>query len=95
MKGYPKRLNSKADYEYVRENFPKEMWEKSFQSLLDTRCGWFNIGEAAGDGVTDDTHKVVPDDETGKKYQLEWKENPDCLMNRLGYTKEEVEKILE
>ncbi len=95
MKGYPKHLNSKEDYEYARKNFPKEKWEKSFRSLLDTRSDWFNIGEAEGEGVTDDTHKAVEDKETGRKYQFELRENPDCMLNRIGYTAEEVENILK
>lgn len=92
MEGYPKHLNCKADYEYVRQNFPREMWEHSFKSMLDT-CAWFNTGEVE-EGVTDDTHKVEEDKETGKKCQFEWRENPDCTLNRIGYTKEEVESIL-
>lgn len=94
MEGYPKHLNSKEDYEYARKNFPKEKWEKSFQSLLDTRFDWFNVGEAVGDGVTDATHKVLDDEETGRKYQYVFKENPECMMNKIGYTEEEVKDIL-
>ena len=37
MKGYPKNLNTKFDYLYVKENFKRELWEKDFQNLLDTR----------------------------------------------------------
>ena len=51
MVGYPKYLNTKADYEFVRANFPKEKWEGAFQSLLDTRCNWFNHGEINGEGI--------------------------------------------
>lgn len=31
MVGYPKSLKTKEDYEYVRNNFPKEMWKKIFR----------------------------------------------------------------
>lgn len=94
MQGYPKHLNCKEDYEYVRANFPREKWEKSFQSLLNTQYAWFNTGAVEGDGVTDDTHKVVKDEETGKQYQFEYRLNPDCTMNRIGYTEEEIRQIL-
>lgn len=95
MKGYPKNLNSREDYEYVRTHYPKEMWKDTFQSLIDTSSDWFNIGEADGDGITDDTHMVVNDEETGKKYQYERKENPYCIMNQLGYTEEEIRKYID
>lgn len=97
MKGFPKWLNSKADYLYVKDNFPKEQWEDKFQALLDDRLSWFNIGEITNDGITDDTHKVVVSENMGesKKYQYELRENPDCTMYRLGFTVDELEALLQ
>lgn len=97
MVGYPKSLNTKEDYEFVRKNFPKENWRKDFQDLLDTRMDWFNVGalEKGESGVVDDSHRIVADEQTGEKYQYEYKENPNCRMKALGYTADEVEKILE
>ena len=43
MKGYPKNLKTKFDYLYVKENFKRELWEKDFQNLLDTRMDWFFV----------------------------------------------------
>ena len=42
MRGYPKNLNTKKDYEYVRANFPAEEWKPDWQKLLDTMkdCHW-------------------------------------------------------
>ena len=97
MVGYPKFLNTKEDYEFVRANFPKEEWESDFKALLNERYEWFNLGEIEGEGVTDDTHKVVEDkrdDETVVRYQYEYKENENARIYRLGYTVEEVENIL-
>ena len=97
MVGYPKFLNTKEDYEFVRANFPKEQWESDFKALLNERYEWFNLGEIEGEGVTDDTHKVVEDkrdDETVVRYQYEYKENENARIYRLGYTVEEVEAIL-
>lgn len=94
MVGYPKHLNTKEDYEFVRKNFPKEKWASAFQSLLDTCFEWFNAGEIASDGVTDDTHKVVTDEQTGVKYQYVYKENPNCRMKQLGYTEDEIKSII-
>lgn len=94
MVGYPKTLNTKDDYEFVKNNFPKDMWKDDFQDLLDTRYDWFNEGEVSGEGVSDDTHKIVEDTEANKKYQYVYKENMNCLMYQLGYTADEVESIL-
>ena len=58
MVGYPKYLNTKDDYEFVRKNFPKDMWQSAFESLLDTRRDWFNEGEITGTGITDETQNA-------------------------------------
>ncbi len=99
MNGYPQTLNDRADYDYVRENFPKSDWEKDYQNLLDTVYEWFNLGKLADgeEGVTDETHKVVTCemcDEKAERYQYEYKENPDARIFRLGFTVDEVKSIL-
>lgn len=94
MRGFPKHLNSKEDYEFIKAHFPKEQWKPAFELLLKSRKEWFNLGETT-EGVNDETHKVVEDKENGKKYQFELKDNPSCTMYRIGYTEEEVKKILE
>lgn len=98
MDGYPKNLNTKQDYEYVRNHFSKEQWEGDFRDLLTSSKDWFNVGKITGNGVTDDTHKVVVDEGIGgapsATYQYELRENPDAKIFRIGYTVEEVEKIL-
>ncbi len=95
MIGYPKTLNTKEDYLYVKENFPKSEWRQDFKDLLDTQYDWFYEKTLADDdeGVTDDTHKVVEmkeNDESTKKAQYVLKENPTCRMNQLGFTKAEI-----
>lgn len=92
--GYPKHLNTKEDYEFVRRNFIKTEWENDFKALLDGEKEWFNVGETA-DGISDSTHKVIVDEQSGKTYQYELKVNSNCKMYQLGYTCDEVEKILE
>lgn len=103
MRGYPKFLNTKEDYEYVRKNFPKEQWEQDFKALLDTQREWFFVKELAeGEiGLSDDTHKIevehseMSNDSKSHSYQYELRYNPQCLMARIGYTEEEVKAILE
>lgn len=101
MIGYPKHLNTKFDYEFVRDNFPKEKWESDFQALLDSQYEWFFVKylEDGEEGITDDTHKVVEEEgleesETKKRSQYEYRHNPDCLLCRLGFTEEEVKEAL-
>lgn len=107
MKGYPKHLNTKADYIYVKENFKRELWEKDFRNLLDTRMDWFFVKNlnSQEEGFNDSTHKVVENkseelDKDGKLIekvtysQFELKENPQCKLNLIGFTVDEVLKIL-
>lgn len=96
MVGYPKCLNTREDYEFVRTNFSKEDFRQDFQNLLDTMGDWFNMGKLSDgeQGKTDDTHKIVKDAETGDSYQYEFKVNPNCRLFQLGYTEEYVKKIL-
>lgn len=100
MKGYPKTLASREDYEYVAANFPPELWRPDWQNLLDTMCDWFFVRELTdlSEGVTDDTHKVeVNEDETGAKTytQYEWRVNPTCKLFRIGFTEQEVRDKLD
>ena len=97
MRGKPKHLNSKQDYINFAKLWPAEGKQK-FQSLLDGKISWVNTGKIDDDGITDETHKVsiLKDDEDNitEKYQLEWKENPQAKIFRLGFTAEEVEKLI-
>ena len=93
MVGFPKHLNSKNDYLYVIENFPRPQWEPHLRALLDNRFGWFCTGPADGEGATDATHRVeVMED--GGKLQYEYRENPQATIYRIGFTVEEVEALL-
>jgi hypothetical protein len=95
MKGYPKHLNTKQDYEYVRKNFPKRKWEKDFQALLESEKAWQvtkSLSKEEND-VEDKTHKVIEAEDT--RVQMELKVNKNSKMKRLKYTNEEVNEILQ
>lgn len=107
MKGYPQHLNTKADYMYVREHFPREQWLPDFQALLNSTHDWFfeKHLDTKEDGLNDGTHKVVENksvelDKDGKPIekvtysQYELKKNPQCKLNLIGFTVDEVLKIL-
>lgn len=100
MKGYPKFLSTKADYEYVRSNFPKEAWAKDFQALLDTQYEWMYVKDLEDGeiGMSDDTHKIEIDSEQlggdGTRRQYEYAYNPHCKLVQIGYTADEVKRFL-
>ena len=104
MKGYPKNLNTKEDYEYVRENFPSSEWKKDWQNLLDTMEDWVPTGElkSKDDGKTDSTHKVIESETTGADgekttvyTQCELQTIPTCKLLRLGFTKQYVQSVVK
>ena len=108
MIGFPKNLNTKADYEYVRQHFVPELWRPKFQELLDTEKDWFFVKELTSqeEGIEDDTHKIEEqleqDDVEAQSaepakvfYQFEYRVNPDCKLLQLGYTHDEVVELLQ
>lgn len=96
MKGFPKHLNTREDYEYIKANFPEEKWKPEYQLLLDSEYAWFFVQtlDSEDAGVTDATHKVVTEekmDGEGVIYQqYEYRVNPTCKLLRLGFTHDEV-----
>lgn len=99
MKDYPKHLNTKADYLYVKDNFPKSMWEQDFQNLLDTQYDWVITSElnSKEDGIEDDTHKIIEMQEMQsdiKYYQSELKDIETAPIHQMNFTVKEVKKIL-
>ena len=100
MRGEPKHLNTKADYEYLKANYPESIWQPAYQSLYDDRLQEFNRGELAeGDnGTVDATHSVVENkntDGTITRYQYEKAVNPDAWIYRIGFTDAEVLAVLK
>lgn len=98
MRGYPTTLNTKHDYEYVKENFPKEMWVQDFKNLLNTVFDWFYVKklESFDEGVEDSTHKIVCNENDGnvEYLQYELRKNPHCKLFNLGYTEQEIIKLI-
>lgn len=106
MVGFPKHLNTKQDYLYIKEHFPEEQWLPEFQRLLDDRMAWESVKQLADsggklgkaeEGITDDIHKVVTVETDGKieRFQYELREDSRCKLYRLGFTVAEVEEIVQ
>ena len=103
MKGYPKHLNTREDYEYVHANFPSEKWLPSFKALLEGLTNWFfekNL-KTRDEGIEDETHKIVENTttdaegiETTTYAQYVLKTDTNAKIFRMGYTVAEVEAII-
>ena len=94
MIGNPKYLNSRYDYEYVREHL--DNWKDYYQELYDSRLIWDNV-ELVGDGITDATHRLIQsqdEEENPITIQQELLLDVNCKLLRIGFTVEEVETEL-
>lgn len=91
MRGFPKHLNTKVDVLNALELFPEET-KAYLQTLLDTRKLWVQV-EYVAPGVNDESH-YVRTDEAGNVYQMEYRDDPNGEIFRLGFTVEELEAIV-
>jgi hypothetical protein len=94
MIGNARYLNTRYDYEYVREH--QDNWKDYYQELYDTRLIWDNV-ELVGEGVTDATHRLIQsqdEEENPIIIQQELLLDVNCKLLRIGFTVEEVEIIL-
>jgi len=101
MRGFPKNLNTKADYLYVKENFPAEQWKPALQALLDSCKDWFFVKtlEEGEEAPISENYKVVEVEAQGGHeahsdlYELKCYET--CKMKRLGFTEDEIREALD
>ena len=95
MEGPAKYLNTKFDYEYVREY--QDNWKDYWQTLYDDRLIWDNV-DLVGEGVTDATHRLIQSQDMESQepitIQQELKLDEHCKLLRIGFTVEEVEAVL-
>lgn len=101
MKGFPKNLNSKEDYYYIKEHFEEFQWKPKWAALLSNRQNWFATKtlEAGDEGCTDDTHRVETHkdmlDNTEITVQYELKDDTSSDFFRFHFTEEEVNEALK
>jgi len=98
MRGYPRCLATKSDYDAVKELYP-EKYQAELQTLYSGKSIWTKTGDVAKEaaGVTDATHKVIPIIDAGTlsaKVQLTLVDDPNCKLLRIGYTVKDVEDLL-
>ena len=100
MVGFPKHLNTKEDYMYVKEKFPESQWRPCWESLIPDSQRAFFVGNLTSKeaGIEDDTHYIVESKEQESDEiiysQYEIKDDPSSDFFRLGFTKKEVEAAL-
>lgn len=101
MKGFPKHLNTKADYEYIRRASPESQWKPCWQALLDSAYDWFTVFELESKEIGEEIEgkaRVLTetDNATGKEryFQSYMQMNPNCRLLKLGFTEDEVKKVL-
>lgn len=102
MRGCPRTFATKQDYLNGIAAYPEET-KAELRRLIAGRFEFVQTGEVADgdDGIVDDTHQVVTqqetDPETGakveKRVQLEMRESENARLFRLGFTLEEAQKL--
>jgi len=102
MKGFPKKLNSREDYENIVDDFGycKEVKE-AYQALLDSNKHYVFDKELASEdertGPAPD-YKVMKEqqpDETERIVQYKLVDNPDSKLKELGFTENEVQEVID
>lgn len=103
MRNMPNHLNSKFDYEYIREYADETVWRPVWEALLTTSKIWVDVGiiEDEKAAIIDATHKtetIIEGNEQGDEvrriHQYKLRLDPSSDMVRLGFTEEEVRQAL-
>jgi len=99
MVNYPKSFGTKEDVLNCIELYPERI-KAYLQVLLSEVKQWILVKklEEGEVGIEDELHKIIEikeDEAVKERYQYEFKEFEGCELFRLGFSVEEVEKILE
>ena len=100
MRGFPKVLNSKEDYYYIKEHFEESLWRPKWEALLSSRQNWYAVKELSEDakGRTDSKHYIETyknEDETETRVQYELRDDLSCDFFRFHFTEAEVNEALK
>lgn len=101
MKGFPKVLNSRQDYENIVEDFGyTKKVKRAYQGLLNTAEKYeFDKKLAAESDRTGPPpeYKVMTQEEEGTEKIVQYKlvDNPDGKIFKLGFAIDEVEEVIE
>ena len=98
MKGYPKHFNTVEDVLNSKKIDPQRTKEV-LRAVIDGREGWYVTAPLSveADGITNDVYRVINqgDEERGEDwYQQYWGSLPGNMLNRIGLSVDEAEKII-
>ncbi len=96
MRGFPKHLNTKADYSYVLNNFSEEQCRPDIEKLLSTRKAYLPVKELGVDdaGQVSETMRVDENERSDgsiERIQMQLKDDHSSKLLRLGFAKGEFE----
>ena len=101
MRGFPKVLNSRQDYENIVSDFGyTEKVKRAYQGLLNTAEKYeFDKELAAESDRTgpEPEYKVMTQEEEGTEKIVQFKlvDNPNGKIFRLGFTVDEVREVID
>jgi len=101
MRGFPKVLNSRQDYENIVSDFGyTEKVKRAYQGLLNTAEKYEFDKELAAESDrtgTEPEYKVMTQEEEGTEKIVQFKlvDNPNGKIFRLGFTIEEVQEVID
>jgi hypothetical protein len=84
-------LNTKEDYLNLLQ-INKNEAKIELQNLLDNRFHWFDVAVLEADEEVDTTHRIIG--ETDERILQEYKEDSNSRLFMLGFTVEEVERLI-
>ena len=102
MKGLPKRLNSREDYDNIIDDFGYTSQVKDvYQALLNTDKHYvFDkqlVSESDRTGPAQDYIVMTEENQDGTEKIVQYKlvDNPDSKMKQLGFTETEVQEVID
>jgi hypothetical protein len=101
MRGFPKVLNSRQDYENIINDFGyTEKVKRAYQGLLNTAEKYEFDKELAAESDrtgTEPEYKVMTQEEEGTEKIVQFKlvGNPNGKIFRLGFTVDEVQEVID
>lgn len=105
MRGLPRNLNSKFDYEFIKNNTEPEYWKPLWHGLLDSLYVWKIEKElnSETEGKEDSTHRIAKyldeinsteENKIYKYYQEVKVKNELSDLVRFGFTEKEIKETL-
>ena len=97
MRGFPKTLNSKKDYQNIIDDFGYgEEVKRAYQGLLNTSKKWQfdKLLDSKENADTGDNYKVMEDEERGL-VQYKLVDNPEGKLFKIGFTIQEVQEVID